>query len=147
MKTIVVYYTYGGATKVEAEKLAKERGADLCRVEERKKRGKFSAMLSGCPKALGRKTTKIKPITYYFNDYDRIIIGGPIWAGFPAPAINAIFDALPSGKEVELFLCSGGGETPKSAQGTKEIIAQKGCKLISYRDIKTGQGMNKAKEE
>jgi hypothetical protein len=131
---------------VEAEKLAKERGADLCRVEERKGRSRFSALLSGCPKALGRKVTKIKPITYNLNEYDRIIIGGPIWASFPAPAMNAIFDALPSGKEVELFWCSGGGDTSKSAQGTKDIIAQKDCKLISYQDIKTGQGMKKAKE-
>lgn len=145
MKTIVVFYTFGGSTKTEAEKIAKDRGATLCQVEETKKRGMFSAFFSGCPKAGMRKASKIKPIAYDLGDYDRIVIGGPIWAGSPAPAINAIFDLLPSGKEVELFFCSGGGKTPKSEAGTKDIITQKGCTLISYKDIKTGQGMKKQK--
>ena len=144
MKTIVLYYTYGGSTKAEAEKIAKERGATLCQVEETKKRGMLSAFLSGCPKATKRKASEIKPIAHNLKEFDRIIIGGPIWAGHPAPAINAIFNALPDGKEVELFMCSGGGETPKSAEGTKNLVVQKGCKLISYRDVKTGQGMKKA---
>lgn len=144
MKTIILYYSFGGSTKKEAEKLAKEKGATLCRVEETKKRGMISALFSGCPAAAKRKASKIKPIAYNLAEFDQIIIGGPIWAGYPAPAVNAIFDALPSGKEVELFFCSGGGEAPKSAPGTKEIIANKGCKLNSYRDVKTGQGMKKA---
>lgn len=146
MKTIILYYTFGGSTKAEAEKIAKEKDATLCQVKEEKKRGMLSAFLSGCPMAAKRKASKISPIAYNLKEFDRIIIGGPIWAGHPAPAINAIFDALPTGKEVELFFCSGGGETPKSAEGTKGLVVQKGCKVISYRDIKTGQGMKKTKE-
>lgn len=80
------------------------------------------------------------------DEYDCIVIGGPIWAGYPAPALNAIFELLPSGKEVEIFLCSGGGEAPKSVAGTKDIITQTGCKLTSYKDIKTGKGIKKQKK-
>lgn len=144
MKTIVLYYSFGGSTKAEAEKIAKEKGATLCQVEEAKNRSTLSASFLGCPSAMKRKASKIKPIAHNLKEFDRIIIGGPIWAGFPAPAVNAIFNALPSGKEVELFFCSGGGEAPKSEEGTKELVTQKGCKLISYRDIKTGKGMKKA---
>ncbi len=146
MKTIVLYYTFGGSSKAEAEKLANETGASLCRVEEKKKRGMLSAVLSGSPKAMKRVASEIKPIAYHLEEFERIVIGGPIWAGYPAPAINAILNALPHGKEVELFFCSGGGDSTKSVEGTKALVEQKGCKLISYRDVKTGQGMKKTKE-
>jgi flavodoxin len=136
MKTIVLYYTMGGTTKAEAERVAAEEGAELCPILETKKRSGISAFSSGCPSAMKRKASAIQPLGYDLNEFDRIVIGSPIWAGFPAPAFNAAVSLLPSGKEVELFFCSGGGAEPKSEQGTKDLIAAKGCKLISYRDVK-----------
>lgn len=137
MKTIILYYTMNGSTKTEAERLAKENNGVLCPVKETKKRTMLSTFLTGCPSALKRKASKIQPLEYDLKDFDRIIIGSPIWAGFPAPAFNSIVSLLPKGKEVELFFCSGGGEEPKSEQGTKELIRAKDCTLISYRSIKT----------
>lgn len=146
MKTLVIYYTLGGATRKEAEKLASERGADLCGVREARKRNLFSAFIPGAPSAMRRKSVAIQPLGVDLNAYDRIVIGCPVWAGYPAPAFNAIAERLPSGKEVEIFLCSGGGETPESAKGTKELIQNKGCTLISYRDVKTAAKPAKARE-
>ena len=79
------------------------------------------------------------------QDYDRIIIGCPIWARYPAPAFNAIVEMLPSGKEVELFFCSAGGDSAASAEGTKELIAKKGCTVTTYRDVQTGAVPRKMK--
>jgi flavodoxin len=146
MKTIVLYYSFGGSTKAEAERIAAENDAVLCRVEEMKNRSLFSAFVPGAPNANNRKASEIKQIGQDLNSFDRIIIGCPVWGGYPAPAFNAIVELLPSGKEVELFFCSSGGETPKSSQGTKELISKKGCRLISYRDVKTGKSPGKAKE-
>ncbi len=84
-----------------------------------------------------RKTVAIQPLNVSLKEYDRIIIGCPIWAGYPAPAFNAIVELLPAGKEVGLFFCSGGGDQQKSEQGTKEMIEKKGCTVISCRDIRT----------
>lgn len=85
-------------------------------ITEKKNRSLLSSF-SGCPKALHRKASKIAPAQIE-QDADRFIVGCPIWAGFPAPAFNAIIPLIPDGKEVELFFCSGGGEEPKSKQGT-----------------------------
>lgn len=137
MKTVILYYSLGGATKAEAERLAAEQGAELCPIREKKKRNVFTAFFSGCPEAMKRKASKIQPLGCNLEEYDRIVIGCPIWAGFPAPAFNAAVNLLPPDKEVELFFCSGGGEEPKSEAGTKELIAEKGCTLVSYRDIRT----------
>lgn len=137
MKAIVLYYSMNGTTKAEAERTAKENDAVLCQIKEKKKRNIFSVFLSGCPAAMKRDASEIQPLGYDLKDFDRIIIGTPIWAGFPVPAFNAVVNLLPSGKEVELFFCSAGGEEPKSEQGTRELIEAKGCTLIDYRHIRT----------
>ena len=137
MKTIVLYYSFMGSTKVEAEKIAEEENAILFRIEEKKSSNMLKAFLFGCPYAIKRKATPIKPIKCNLNSFDKIIIGAPIWAGFPAPAFNSIVQALPPEKDVELFFCSAGGSTIKSKQGTIDMIVGKECNVVSYKDIRT----------
>lgn len=146
MKTVILYYTFGGSTKREAERLAAELNAPVCRVKEVHNRSFLAAFVPGGSLAMHRKTVAIQPIDIDLNDYDRIIIGCPVWAGYPAPAFNAIADRLPAGKKVELFLCSGGSGTQKSEQGTKALIENKGCTVASYRDVHTGVKPGKMKE-
>ncbi len=146
MKTVVIYFTFGGYTKAAAEKLALERGASICRVMEVRDRSFFAAIVPGAPYATHRRSVAIEPLGIDLNDYDQIVIGCPVWAGYPAPAFNAIVEQLPAGKEVELFFCSGGGDTKKSKEGTKTLIEKKGCTVVSYRDIHTGVLPGKMKE-
>ena len=136
MKAIIIYYTFGGSTKKEAQKLAIELDAPVYRIEEMHSRSLFGAFVGGSA-AIHRKASAIKPVHIDLNEYDRIIIGCPIWAGYPAPAFNAIVELLPPNKDVELFFCSGGGDIQKSEQGTKELIEKKGCRVISLRNIRT----------
>ena len=86
-----------------------------------------------------RQVVEIKDVQYDLSDFDRIIFVAPIWAGFPVPAFNAMVNLLPTGKEVEIFMCSGGGEAPKSEEGTKKMIQDKNCKLIAYHNIKASK--------
>lgn len=146
MKTIVLYYTFGGATKKEAEKLASQMGCGVVRVREKKNRSLIGSFIPGAPRAMRRKASAIRPLGVNLADYDRIVIGAPIWAGYPAPAFNAIVKLLPAGKEVELFFCSAGGETPDSGAGTRKLIEDAGCVLVSYRDVRTGEKPGKLKE-
>ena len=145
LKTVIVYYTFGGATKKEAEKLAAQMGCEAVRVQEKKKRNLFSAFIPGAPWAMKRKASDIQPLGVDLADYERIVIGAPIWAGYPAPAFNAIVKLLPRGKDVDLFLCSGGGETPESSAGTRKLIQDAGCTVASYRDVNTGEKPAKLK--
>ena len=146
MKAVVLYYTFGGSTKKEAERQASELNAPLCRVEEARRRSFLAAFVPGGFQAMRRKTVAIQSPDVDLNDYDRIIIGCPIWAGYPAPAFNTIVEYLPKGKKVELFFCSGGTGSEKSEQGTKTMIEKKGCTLLSYRDIRTGVPPSRMKE-
>lgn len=139
MKTIVLYYSLKGNTKAEAEKIAEKDGAAICRIEEVKRRNIFTAFVPGCPHAMKRKASPVKSPNCDLTDFDKIIIGTPIWAGYPVPAFNSIVQMLPPGKDVELFFCSDGGSSLKSKQGTIDMLASKGCSLKSYLDIKTGK--------
>lgn len=146
MKTIIVYYTFGGATKREAEKLAGELACAAVRVEEKKKRSLLGSFIPGCLRAMHRKASAIKSLGVDLADYDRIVIGAPIWASHPAPAFNAIVNLLPRDKEVELFFCSASGGSEASRAGTMKLIEDAGCKVLSYRDVKTGAKPGKLME-
>lgn len=137
MKTLVIYYSFSGKTKKEAEKLAASFKCKLYGVTEVKKRNKFTAYIPGCLQALKRAVPAVNPIGVKFEEYDRIYIGAPVWASSPAPVFNAVVKILPAGKEVGVFLTSASGDTSKSAEGTKKMITDKGCKVIEYKDIKT----------
>ena len=140
MKTIIMYYTFGGTSKKEAERIADEnKDSVICEVQQKKKYNIITAFFSGCPKAMKRQVVEIKEVPYDLAHFDRIIFVAPIWAGFPVPAFNAMVNLLPAGKEVEIFMCSGGGEAPKSEEGTKKMIQDKNCKLIAYHNIKTSK--------
>lgn len=137
MKSAILYYSFGGATRKEAAKRAAQNGADLFEIVEAKKRGLFSAFLSGCPQALGRKASAINPITLDWSLYDSVTLMAPVWAGCPAPAFNAALAIIPKGKTVNVVLCSGGGETPKSKDGTLAMLREMGFVVGTYEDVKT----------
>jgi multimeric flavodoxin WrbA len=96
----------------------------------------LKAFTVGAYRAIKRRKTEIHPIKSQLNSYEKIIIMAPVWAGNPAPAFNSIVERLPSGKKVELVMVSGGGGTKNSAEGTKNLIAARGCEVTDYTDIK-----------
>jgi hypothetical protein len=132
--TAVVYYSYSGNTRKKAEEFAKAKGFPIIEVTMKKPYGKLTAFLSGCPKAMGRKSVPID-IGGELVQYDSFAVFMPVWAGHPAPPFNALVDALPKGVSVELNLCSAGGETSKH-EATAAFCEGKGIKLKSYTDIK-----------
>lgn len=146
MKDVIIYYTFGGSTMKEAERLAKELDAPVFRVKEARNRGLLASFIPGGYQAIHRKAVAIRPLDADLREYDRIIIGCPVWGGYPAPAFNSIVEMLPGGREVEIFLCSGGGDTEKSREGTISLVEGKGCCVISYRNITTNVMPGKMKD-
>lgn len=138
MKTLILYYSYTGNCKKYAEKLQSQiSAADLCEVKEKRRLNMFQTFIINCPKAALRKSTAIQEITVDLNLYDKIIIVAPIWNSYPAPVFNSMVKTLPIDKDVELYMCSGGGDSSKSKVGTCNFIKNAGCNLIEYHDIKT----------
>ena len=130
LKVIIVYYTFGGETRKEAKRLAAELewARRFTRSGKKKERSVLGSLFKGCYQAMRRKSSDIRTVSVNLGDYDRIIIGAPIWAEHPAPAFNAIVDHLPAGKEVELYFCSGSSGSETSKQGTIEMIEKKAAR-------------------
>jgi flavodoxin len=137
MKSAILYYSLGGATRAEATKRAASSGADVFEVLEKRKRGVFSAFIPGCPQALGRKASAIQPLSIDWSLYDSVLLMAPVWAGHPAPAFNSALALVPKDKTIHIVLCSGGGETPKSKQTTLDLLKEQGYTLASYEDVRT----------
>jgi flavodoxin len=114
MKTLVVFYSYDGNSALVAEELrqALGEGCDALelRIEDDAKRSGLAKYLWGGRMALSRANPKLKPHNAAIDGYDLIILGGPVWAGAPAPALQSfIAETKPEGKRIGLFLCHGGG--------------------------------------
>ena len=136
MSTLVIYYSYSGHTKNIAENMAKADGFDVLEVKEIAKRSKLGTYFFGSFAAMRQKAVELQPFDTDFSSYDKIVIAMPIWAGHPAPAINSIIDMLPTGKEIELIMVSGSGNSSGSEEKTKALIEAKGCSVVKYQDIK-----------
>lgn len=108
MKTLVVYYSRTGNHKVIGEAIAKMLSADIDEIIDKKKRtGRINWMRAGRD-SLSEKETNIQ-FEKNPSDYDLIVIGSPIWAGRPTPAIRTYLSQNNlSGKKVAFFVCSGG---------------------------------------
>jgi flavodoxin len=104
MKTLVIYYTRTGNAKFLAETIAAELGTDIEEVIDLKKRQGKLCWLSAGRDAMGEKETEIAQTKRTPTDYDLMIIGQPIWAGNPTPAIRTYLNKNDlSGKKVALF--------------------------------------------
>ena len=120
MKSLIVYYTRTGNSRYVAETIASQLGADIEEVIDLKKRSGILGWLSGGKDAKQGKETEIAPTQKNPADYDLIVIGTPIWAGKPTPAINTYLKKNDlSGKKVTVFFSKGG----KKLQGVDEVKA------------------------
>ena len=119
MKAIVVYYSLEGNTKLVAEEVAKNLGADVCRIEPKKEypTGKVSKYLWGGKSVTFGEKPKLIPYQFSAKKYDLIIIGTPIWAGTYTPPIKTFLSENDlSRKAIAIYACNSGGEAEKCFQ-------------------------------
>jgi len=121
MKTLVIYYTRTGNAKFAAETIAAEIEADIEEIVDMKNRqGRLSFMGAGRDAMQGKETdiaqTKRTP-----TDYDLIVVGQPIWAGNPTPAIRTYLNKNDlSGKKVAL--CFSDSNLGQAVEKTKGLM-------------------------
>ncbi|MCW3982796.1 MAG: NAD(P)H-dependent oxidoreductase [Candidatus Bathyarchaeota archaeon] len=122
MKSLVVYYTRTGTTRFVAQTIAAELGADLEEIVDLKKReGKLGWIIGG-KDASQKKLTKIAPLKRSPADYDLLVIGTPIWAWAPTPAVRTYISQNDlTGKKVALFYTFG-SDMKQAAERTKALL-------------------------
>lgn len=121
MKSIVIYYSLDGNTKLLSETVAKEINAEVLPLNLKKKikAGSFMKYFWGGRQVIMKESPELEPINFNADNYDLIIIGTPVWAGNYAPALKTFLSNNHIvGKRLALF-CShegGSGETLSNLQ-------------------------------
>ncbi|MDR2500391.1 MAG: NAD(P)H-dependent oxidoreductase [Treponema sp.] len=111
MKILIVYYSLDGNCAFTAEELRKALNASVLRLEtlEEKKRTGLAKYFWGGRQILTHAKPPLKPYAVDLDAYELIIIGSPVWAGAPAPALGSFLDQTKiQDKKIALFCCHRG---------------------------------------
>ena len=111
MSVCIVYHSETGNTKKVAEYVAKAAGATLIPVRDLAGYNRVTMYLLGIPRARAGDRAAIDPPVIDVSPFDLVVIGSPVWAFRPTPAVNAAIAALAGceGKKGIVFITSGGG--------------------------------------
>jgi hypothetical protein len=135
MSKAVLFWSFSGNTKKAAEEYANAEKLTISEIKTVKKYNKLTVWIPGIMRAIGRKSDKVTT-DIDITAYDKFVLFFPVWASHPAPSFNGLLDILPPGAEIELHLCSGGGNTKDAEKATSDFISAKGFKLSGYYDLK-----------
>jgi flavodoxin len=109
MRSLVVYYSMTGKTRLAAQAIAEAMDATLVEVEEERPIPMPFVYLSGGFRAITNRGSRIYPVAIDLKQYERIFIGSPIWASRPSPAINSfIYQTDFEGRSITPFFTMGG---------------------------------------
>jgi len=140
MKSLVVYYSLTGKTKLVAQVIAEVLDATLVEIEERRPIPIPFVYLSGGFAAMTNRGREINPIGVDLKQYERIFIGSPTWGSRPAPAINSfIYKTNFEGRSIIPFFTMRGDNSEKAlANITAKIEKNQGkvagsFAITSYR--------------
>ena len=94
IRACVVFYSYSGITRGVAEGIGNASGCDLIEVKTKNPYSSFSVYTTGVLHSRKGACDPIEPEVIDVSGYDFLIIGTPVWAWKPSPAINAAVRAL-----------------------------------------------------
>jgi len=145
-RVLVIYYSFEGATKYIAEKIAEKSGAKLLEikpVDELKTHG-FMKYVNGGRQALTKPRLELLPYELNENDYDIIIIGTPVWAfTSSSPMFNFLDQKKFIGKKIGLFCTHEGAEgstlqdMQKQLEGNTILGGKSFSNVVKNRDDRT----------
>ena len=118
MKALILYYSYGGNTKGIAEKIQKEIGGDLVRIDTAVPyTGSYNQVVDqGQREVDSGYCPELKPVKVDLDAYDTVVLGTPVWWYTFAPAMHTFLKQADfTGKTVYPFATNGGwlGHTMK----------------------------------
>ena len=125
MKTLIVYYSPEGNTEYAASQIAETLGADTLRIEPTKAYpdSGFAKFFWGGKSAVMSETPALLPYTFDAADYDRIVIGFPVWAGNITPPIRTFVKENDlRGKAIAAFACQSGSGAEKAFRKLAECL-------------------------
>ncbi len=125
MKSIVMFYSLEGNTKLIADMIAKETDSVTLELKPEKDipKGGFKKFLWGGKSVMFKEKPKLLNAIPDLEQYDTIFIGTPIWASSFAPPINTLISNISiKNKKLALFACNAGGGAVKCFDKLKNLL-------------------------
>lgn len=134
MKSLVLYYSLEGNTNFVAEAIANKLGADLRHIEPVKEYPtNFIKYVKGGFQAFFKLNVRLKPLNININDYDKIYIGTPVWAGRVVPPVRSFLKVTQiKDKKIGLF-CTYRESAGSVFKQLEDML--KGNKIIDYLEF------------
>ncbi len=111
MKSLVIYYSKTGNTKLIAEAIASEVNADLFEIQRQKdiKSSGFMLYFRGGFESMTKKNIRLEKSNIDFSLYDIVFLGTPVWAWRLNPVVRSFLKKVKiEKKKVGLFACCAG---------------------------------------
>ena len=111
MKSIIIYYSYGGNTKRIAELIHDKKGYDMVEIKPVVPYTSDYQKLVDAEegKMHQEEMVEIEPISINLSNYDRIILGTPVWWYTMTPPVRTFLKTCDlSGKVIVPFATNGG---------------------------------------
>lgn len=133
MTILVTYYSKTGNTRKVAEEISRVLGGDLDEIKDSKNWEGPSRILSGSLSALLKRKTEISTGKDP-SGYDLVVVGTPVWAGRPAPAVRTYLSKNKLNKVA--FFCTCGSHPAKTFDVMEELSSRPLAKLsIKEREL------------
>ena len=148
MKSAVVYYSFSGNTHRVAQDIIdilKQKGEEVTPVRIRPLKEE-TLFLKQCSEAFLAKKPELYNTLLDLRVFDRLIIGSPVWALKPAPAINTYLDKCSSlsGKEALCFVTYGSGlGKDRALEVMKKRLEAKGAKVKNTVSVQQAESAEK----
>ena len=152
-KTLILYYSRTGNTKMCCEALQKELGADLIEIKDLKNRDGGWGFFTGALGSMFNVHTNIDPLNPDLSPYKNIIIASPIWTGTLSTAIRTLIDKNRfDNKQVVMFTTTNAAEKEKYIEKSKARAANNGAQVVGYYQVVVkrevaGKKIDKPKQE
>jgi len=145
-KTLILYYSLTGYTRICCEALQEPLEADIIEIKDLKKRsGKWGFFKTAFASLFG-KNTKIDPTNPDLSPYANVILGSPIWTGKLSMAIRTLIDKNSfEGKKVAIFTTTNAYEKVKYKEKSKKLVRKSGGEVVGYYQILSKDGVDKEK--
>lgn len=118
MKKLFIYYSLTGNGDLVAEYL-KEKEYDIRKIETKEPLPKNYVLriLAGGYKAMINYEDKLIDFDVNIDEYDKIVIGSPVWNARLSSPINTVLKLLDlKDKKVKFVLYAGSGQAPKAKE-------------------------------
>jgi len=126
MKTTIIYASYTGTTHGVAEQVQKDTGADLIEVKSRDLLSRFVALMGRHSPGMNVRESGAVPEQIDLAGSDVVVIGTPVWAGKPVPAVKKAVAGFSgcAGKPVVIFATCGDKPGATLADLAKDVTAK-----------------------